>query len=277
MIPTEQLVTSDECASEATIKVRARGITRRYGTGAREVHALGPVDLDITSGEFICLVGPSGCGKSTFLRVVAGLIPPSEGRLEIVSESSAPVSSVVFQDYSIYPWKTVEQNVRFGLDVLKVSRSEANERVGRVLGRLGLADFRDAFPGTLSGGMKQRVSIARALVTEPQMLLMDEPFAALDAQLRHILQDELLQLWQEDRRTVLFVTHNLDEALLLGDRVLVMGSRPGTIVAEVPVPFDRPRTGDIRRSPEFAELESHIWDLLRGELTDAALLPEEGK
>ncbi|MCG2621312.1 ABC transporter ATP-binding protein [Arthrobacter sp. I2-34] len=233
------------------------------------------MDAEIESGEFVCIVGPSGCGKSTFLRIVAGLIPPSEGVLSLGSDGGqAPLAAVVFQDYSIFPWKTVEANVRFGLDLLRVPRHEADTRVERSLSRLGLTEFRKAYPGTLSGGMRQRVSIARALVTEPQVLLMDEPFAALDAQLRHLLQDELLELWQEDRRTVLFITHNLDEALLLGDRVLVMSARPGRIVGEFKVPFERPRSGDIRRSPEFAAMESEIWDLLRSEV--AAGIPATG-
>jgi NitT/TauT family transport system ATP-binding protein len=173
---------------------------------------------------------------------------------------------MVFQDYSIYPWKTVLANVRFGLDVAKIGRKEANERAMHWVSKLGLAEFVDAYPATLSGGMRQRVSIARALAVEPEVLLMDEPFAALDAQLRTILQDELLALWQEDRRTVVFVTHSLDEAILLGDRVLVMSSRPGRLIGDYRVPFPRPRTGGLRATGEFASFQGLIWDQLRDEV-----------
>jgi NitT/TauT family transport system ATP-binding protein len=173
---------------------------------------------------------------------------------------------MVFQDYSIYPWKTVLANARVGLDVGGVPRKEGDERARRWLERLGLGEFLDAYPDTLSGGMRQRVSIARALAVEPEILLMDEPFAALDAQLRTILQDELLAIWQADRRTVVFVTHSLEEAILLGDRVVVMSARPGRLVADVPVTFDRPRSPALRGEPEFAALEQQVWEVLRGEV-----------
>ena len=229
------------------------------------VHALGPLDLDIQQGEFVCLVGPSGCGKSTFLRMVAGLVNPSVGTIEIDTASDQP-TAMVFQDYSIYPWKRVLENVRFGLDLAGVPKKEGNERARKYLAKLGLSDRERSYPATLSGGMKQRVAIARALAIEPEILLMDEPFAALDAQMRQILQDELLALWQADRRTVLFITHSLDEAILLGDRVLVMSSRPGKIIASKTVPFERPRKGDIRSSAEFAALQGELWELLRIEV-----------
>ncbi|MGW0586441.1 ABC transporter ATP-binding protein [Streptosporangium sp. NPDC002607] len=245
-------------------RVAVRGVERVFASGGSSIQALGPIDLDVRDGEFLCIVGPSGCGKSTLLRIIAGLLSPSAGEVSLRSTSGeAPLTSVVFQDYSIFPWKTVEANVRFGLDIAKIPAAVSEERVSRWLTRLGLADFASAYPSALSGGMKQRVSIARAFAVEPQILLMDEPFAALDAQLRQIMQAELLELWQEDRRTVIFITHNLDEAILLGDRVMVMSSRPGCVVAEFEVPFERPRSADIRRSSEFAELEGEIWDQLR--------------
>jgi NitT/TauT family transport system ATP-binding protein len=262
------------------IAVRSRGVERRFRTGrgrlplpgrfrdragVGEVHALGPLDLDIAAGEFCCLVGPSGCGKSTYLRLVAGLLRPSAGRLEIRATSPDP-AAMIFQDYGIYPWKTVLSNVRFGLDVQGVPRREATARARDWLARLGLTDFADSYPAALSGGMRQRVSIARALAVEPEILLMDEPFAALDAQLRTILQEELLAICDTDRRTVLFVTHSLEEAIVLGDRVLVMSARPGRILAERVPPFGRPRSGDVRNSPECAELKAELWQLLRGEV-----------
>ncbi|WP_372498622.1 ABC transporter ATP-binding protein [Yinghuangia soli] len=259
----------DAAHAASGIKIHAVDVERHFGRGAKRVDALGPLDLDIRTGEFCCIVGPSGCGKSTFLRIVAGLVKPTAGRVEIAARSAHP-AAMVFQDYGISPWKSVLANVRFGLDIQGVPRKEADARARDWLKRLKLADFADAYPAALSGGMRQRVSIARALAVEPEILLMDEPFAALDAQLRTILQDELLEICQADRRTVLFVTHSLEEALLLGDRVLVMSSRPGRVIAERVPPFPRPRTGAVRTSPEFAEMQGELWALLRGEVETAA-------
>ncbi|MEU2617406.1 ABC transporter ATP-binding protein [Streptomyces sp. NPDC007157] len=249
-------------------KLHAQALTRTFGRAPHAVDALGPLDLAVAPGEFVCLVGPSGCGKSTLLRIAAGLLRPSAGRLEIRSDSPRP-AAMIFQDYGIYDWKTVLANVRFGLDVQRVPRRAANARAADWLARLGLADFADAYPATLSGGMRQRVAIARALAVEPELLLMDEPFAALDAQLRVILQDELLDLTQALRTTTLFITHSLEEALVLGDRVLVMSARPGRIIAEHRPPFPRPRTGRIRDTPEFTALKSELWELLRKEAVTA--------
>jgi len=246
-------------------KIRSVGVERYFGQGGDRVHALGPLDLEIGDGEFVCIVGPSGCGKSTFLRMVGGLINPSAGELLINARTDHPTSTV-FQDYSIYPWKRVIDNVRFGLDLSGVKRSESTARARSYLAKLGLGDRERSFPDTLSGGIKQRVAIARALAVEPEILLMDEPFAALDAQMRQVLQDELLALWQADQRTVLFITHSLEEAILLGDRVLVMSARPGRIVASKEVPFPRPRTAAIRSTAEFAALQGELWDLLRAEV-----------
>ncbi|MEV8317442.1 ABC transporter ATP-binding protein [Streptomyces sp. NPDC059900] len=246
-------------------KLEAHAVTRTFGRGTKAVNALGPVDLKITPGEFTCIVGPSGCGKATLLRIAAGLLRPSRGKLTIRTAAQRP-AAMIFQDYGIYDWKTVQANVRFGLDIQKTPRREADARARDWLTRLGLADFADAYPATLSGGMRQRVAIARALAVEPEILLMDEPFAALDAQLRTILQDELLDLTQTTRTTTLFITHSLEEAIVLGDRVLVMSARPGRIIAEHRPPFPRPRTGDVRATPEFTALKGELWDLLRGEV-----------
>ena len=250
-----------------TAKVQALELERWFGVGDRAVNALGPLDLTIEDGEFVCVVGPSGCGKSTLLRIIAGLVRPSAGRLDLQHrERSRALTAMVFQDYSIFPWKSVESNVAFGLDMAGVKKQVSAPRVDRWLRKLGLSDFKKAYPHTLSGGMRQRVSIARALAVEPEVLLMDEPFAALDAQLRTILQDELLTLWQEDRRTVIFITHSIEEAILLGDRVIVMSARPGRVVADIRVPFERPRATEIRGSGEFAHLEQEIWEILRVEV-----------
>jgi NitT/TauT family transport system ATP-binding protein len=260
------------CVVEGTtapVKIAARGLERHFGSDpGTSVHALGPFDLDVAEGEFVCVVGPSGCGKSTLLRIVAGLLRPSKGEVELYAEqtSETPVA-MVFQDYSIYPWKTVERNVSFGLELQGVAKKEAVERGRYWLERLGLADFAKAYPDTLSGGMRQRVSIARALTVEPEILLMDEPFAALDAQLRQVLQDELLDIWQsEARRTVLFITHSLEEAIVLGDRVVVMSARPGQLVKSVDVPFERPRTPELRGKAEFNDFKNELWQLLKGEV-----------
>lgn len=249
--------------------LRARALTRSFGRGSAALAALGPVDTEIAPGEFVCLVGPSGCGKSTLLRIAAGLLRPSEGELEIRASTDRP-AAMIFQDYGIHDWKTVLANVRFGLDIQRVPRKEADARARSWLARMGLADFAGAYPAALSGGMRQRVALARALAVEPEMLLMDEPFAALDAQLRTLLQDELLDLTQTTRTTTLFITHSLEEALVLGDRVLVMSARPGRIIAERRPPFGRPRTGAVRDTAEFTALKAELWQLLRSEVDGSA-------
>jgi NitT/TauT family transport system ATP-binding protein len=253
-------------AASEPYKITATDVSREFVAGKTAVHAFGPLTTHIADGELVCIVGPSGCGKSTFLRIMAGLLRPSAGEVSVRQRSARTPTAMVFQDYGIFPWKTVEANVRFGLDIAGTPKAESRERVSNWLARLGLTDFAKAYPSTLSGGMRQRVAIARALAVEPEVLLMDEPFAALDAQMRLIMQDELLKLWEADRRTLVFVTHSLDEAILLGDRVLVMSARPGRIIADIKIPFERPRSGDLRGTPRFAELQSEIWDLLRVEV-----------
>jgi NitT/TauT family transport system ATP-binding protein len=249
-------------------RINFEAVERIFVDRQREVKALGPLDLAIGDGEFLCVVGPSGCGKSTLLRLVGGLLPPSAGRIDIVQrDPGRHLVAMVFQDHSVFPWRTVAQNVQMGLDIATdLPKTEKQARVAHWLDRLGLTDVAGAHPSTLSGGMRQRVSIARALAVDPEILLMDEPFASLDAQLRTLLQDELLRLWEEDRRTVVFITHSIDEAVVLGDRVVVMGARPGTIKDSFHVPFDRPRDLSLRGSPEFAEVVQDIWGLLRQEV-----------
>lgn len=248
-------------------KIEARAATRVFAAKDGSVHALGPLDLTVRDGEFVSIVGPSGCGKSTFLRILAGLLPPSDGTVQMQHfDTSVPLSAVVFQEHSIYPWKTVESNVAFGLQIRGMARKPARAQARVWLERLGLGGFARAYPQTLSGGMRQRVAIARALVLNPELLLMDEPFAALDTQLRKILQEELLTLWQQHQRTVVLITHSIEEAILLSDRVLVMSARPGRVIAEFEVPFERPRSASIRGTADFAALEERIWTLLRQEV-----------
>jgi NitT/TauT family transport system ATP-binding protein len=250
----------------AGASVQVRQLTRTFGKGDRAVHALGPVDLDVAGGEFVSIVGPSGCGKSTLLRVVAGLVRPTSGKVSLSVAGPHPLA-MIFQDYGIYPWKRVLDNVRFGLDMQGVPRGEANARARDWLDRMGLADFASAWPEALSGGMRQRVSIARAMAASPEVLLMDEPFAALDAQLRAVLQEDLLAICQAERRTVVFVTHSLSEAILLSDRVVVMSARPGRILLDRTIPFPRPRGPEVRGTAEFAAIEDELWHMLRGQVT----------
>jgi NitT/TauT family transport system ATP-binding protein len=267
--PASRLDVSSTQAAEG-VKIAIIGIERVFDDGKRVVQALGPFDLTVRDHEFLCLVGPSGCGKSTLLRVVAGLLGPSAGRVSLVhGDPGRLLLAVVFQDHSLFPWKTVEENVRYGLDVQKrLSRAERSARVHEWLVRLNLQGFEKAYPPELSGGMRQRTAIARAFAVEPEILLMDEPFASLDAQMRTIMQDELSALWERDRRTALFITHGIDEAIFLGDRVVVMTAAPGKICAEFVVPFDRPRDQAIRGTPEFARLQQQIWGEVRREVDE---------
>ena len=253
---------------EPPVRIEVRGLVCEFATAHATVRAVGPVDLRVRDREFCCLVGPSGCGKSTLLRVVGGLAEPSAGTLSVRlfdGESVRPLA-FVFQDYGIYPWKTTEENVAFGLEIATVPVAERRARVSRWIAALALNGFERAYPRELSGGMRQRVSIARAMAVDPQVLLMDEPFAAVDPQMRVLLQDEVLRLWQADARTVLMVTHSLEEALVLADRIVVMSARPGRVLAEVEVPFSRPRDEGIRHSAAFWELHERLWGLLRNEV-----------
>lgn len=232
------------------------------------VAALRDVSFAIHEGEFCALIGPSGCGKTTLLHILAGLIPPTSGTFTIPQHRPDRLAAaVVFQGVSTLPWMTVGQNVDYGLRLLRVERPERRRRVDAFLEMVGLREFRDAYPYQLSEGMRQRVSIARALATDADVLLMDEPFANLDEQNRLLLQDELLRIWAGTQRTILFVTHSLDEAIRLADRVLVMTASPGTIKTEVMVPFRRPRDfRDIRRDPAYGILSARLWDELREEV-----------
>ena len=253
-------------------KISLKKVSKLYHA-RQPVQALAGVDLDIPEGEFVALLGPSGCGKSTILRMLAGLHRPSEGSVVIRAASRAvtraSATAMVFQSYNVFPWKTIEDNVRFGLQMARVPAAEASERTARWLKKMGLSEFAKAYPAALSGGMLQRVSIARALAVDPEILLMDEPFAALDAQHRRIMQEELLQLWQENRRTVVFVTHSIEEAILLADQVVVMSARPGKVIGRFRVPFERPRSAAVRTDPGFARMEQDIWELLRLEVERA--------
>lgn len=238
----------------------------RGSSGALE--ALSAVSLTVQEGELVCLVGPSGCGKTTLLRVLAGLEQASGGSAEIrQSDPQRPAKAMVFQGAGLFPWMTVIQNVAYGLQMQQVPRGTRNARAEHWIRLMGLERFANAYPSQLSGGMQQRVGLARAFTYDPEVLLMDEPFGALDAQTRVLLQGTLLELWEQTSKTVLFVTHSIDEALTLGDRVLVMSSRPGRLLREIVVPFGRPRDPiTLRADPRFSALYTEIWDVLRVEV-----------
>jgi NitT/TauT family transport system ATP-binding protein len=237
-------------------------------TEARLV-ALDGVDLEIMAGEFVSIVGPSGCGKTSFLYVVDGLLPATGGRIMLdgkVVGAPGPDRAVVFQDASLLPWRNVAGNILYGLECQGVPRREARERARHFIDMVGLTGFEDHYPYELSGGMQQRVNLARALIMDPQILLMDEPFAALDAQTREVMQEELLQIWLRAKKTVLFITHQIDEAIYLSDRVIVFTARPGRVKETVPVAIERPRKLALKREPRFHALEDRVWDLIEDEV-----------
>jgi NitT/TauT family transport system ATP-binding protein len=222
--------------------------------------------LSVARNEFLTLLGPSGCGKSTFLMAVDGIVPLAGGEISIggaAVQGPGKDRAIVFQEFALLPWRTVHGNVEFGLELKRLPPAERRERARHYIGMVGLEPFAEYFPYQLSGGMKQRVAIARALATEPQILLMDEPFGALDAQTREEMGEELLRIWEREQRTVIFVTHSIDEAILLGDRVVVMASRPGRVREVFGVPLPRPRYLDMTSHPVFAELRTQIRHAVR--------------
>lgn len=234
----------------AGVAVRLRGVTKTYDNGVR---ALGPLDLEVRKGEFVSLLGPSGCGKSTALRLIAGLGAASSGTVEVSGDRARKKSiGFVFQEPTLMPWTPVGENVRLPLKLAHVSSDEARARTGEALAQVGLSEFADAYPRELSGGMKMRVSLARALVTDPDILLMDEPFAALDEITRFRLNNDLLALWRNLRKTVIFVTHSVFESVYLSQRVIVMTPRPGQIATEFRIDAAEPRTEAFRTSPDYA-------------------------
>ncbi len=245
-------------------------LRKQHGEGDSAVIALDRIDLKVAPGEFVCIVGPSGCGKSTLLRILAGLDHQTSGEIAINAAGWAVQNAMVFQESGLFPWMSVEKNVGFGLLTRGVPPAETAARVEAALRLVGLTKFRRHYPHQLSGGMRQRGAIARAFVTDPAMLLMDEPFAALDAQNRIILQAELVRIWEESGKTVLYVTHSIEEALLLGDRTVVMTAQPGRIKEIIDVPFPHPRDlMALSASSEFGRLKLDIWHILEDEVTRA--------
>jgi NitT/TauT family transport system ATP-binding protein len=250
-----------------TPKLEAQNIRLAYLQPRTDTQlmALDGVNLQVMDGEFVAIVGPSGCGKTTFLSVVDGLIAATGGRVLVDGEEvkrPGPDRAVVFQDASLLPWRTVLGNVRYGLECLGVRTREADERAVRFIALVGLAGFEHHYPHELSGGMQQRVNLARALVVDPKILLMDEPFASLDAQTRELMQEELTRIWAKAQKTVLFITHQIDEAIYLADRVVVFSGRPGKVKDSIAVDIERPRPLGVKRQARFHALEDRIWGLI---------------
>jgi NitT/TauT family transport system ATP-binding protein len=244
------------------IKIELLEVDKVYHSKRGEVEALTDISLSIYEGEFLCIIGPSGCGKSTLLRILAGLYQQSSGKI-IVHTNPAnhrPENAVVFQEYAIFPWRTVLDNVAFGLEMRNVPRPERLKKTNEYLEKVGLTQFSHHFPYQLSGGMKQRVALARAMASDPEILLMDEPFGALDAQTRMVLQEELLRIWDEEKKTVVYITHSIEEAIMLGDRVVLMTARPGRIKHIYSVDLPRPRNLEIRTTPEYNQLAQILWE-----------------
>jgi len=251
--------------------VTLRGVTKVFpaGAGGHGVHALGPVDVEIDPGEFFAIVGPSGCGKSTLLELIAGLLPVTEGHIEFegrrIGHDIPDGVGVVFQEDACFPWLTVRDNVAFGLRDAAFDAKERARRVDAAIAMMGLREFADSYPAQLSGGMRQRVCIARTLVAQPRLILLDEPFGALDQQTRLLMGDELLRLWRETSATVMLITHALDEANLLSDRIGVMSARPGRFIDVVETGWPRDRDSRLAERPDFGAVTSRLWSLLRTE------------
>lgn len=259
-------------ADRRPVKLRAEGVAVDYSDAERQrlTPALAGVNLEIRQGEFVSIVGPSGCGKTTFLNAVDGLLPIDRGRIEIdgrAVQGPGTDRAMVFQQPALLPWRTVQANVTYGLELQRAGTPvQMAERAKRFIGLVGLGGFEDHYPYELSGGMQQRANLARALACDPALLLMDEPFASLDAQTRELMQAELLRIWEETGKTTLFITHQIDEACFLSDRVVVFSRRPAVVKETVEVPFPRPRRLTLKRDPSFTEVVDHCWRLIEPDL-----------
>ena len=260
------------------MRIVVERVTKTYhDRRGRDVVALGQLDFAVEPREFVALLGPSGCGKSTLLSIIAGLLPASSGRVYFEGAprpGGAPVTATVFQEFALFPWRTVRANVELGLEELGLPSLERAERTRRYLDMTGLAGFESRYPHQLSGGMRQRVGIARALAVEPAVLLLDEPFSALDAQTRTLMMAELLGIWERTRQTILYVTHNIQEAVFMADRVIVLSRRPGEVLDVVPIKLSRPRREGQQGDPVFVQTADRIWGLIKSQ-AQAALLDHD--
>jgi NitT/TauT family transport system ATP-binding protein len=257
------------------MRVVVDGVSKTYrGRAGQTTQALEGVGLSVESEEFVALLGPSGCGKSTLLNIIGGLLAPSAGTVYFEGAvpgtvARQPLAAMVFQEFALFPWRTVQANVEFGLEEAGVPAVERRRRAGGYIELTGLSGFEARYPHQLSGGMRQRVGIARALAVEPAVLLMDEPFSALDAQTRQLMQEELLAIWERTRKTILYVTHNIQEAVFMADRVVVLSRRPGRVLADVPIELKRPRTEAMMGEPAFVHAFERIWGLIRDQAREA--------
>jgi NitT/TauT family transport system ATP-binding protein len=252
--------------------VRAEAICKNYVRDERSIEALVDINIQIAESELISIVGPSGCGKSTFLHILGGLVPQSSGRVTVAGVAvtkPGPDRGIMFQESALYPWRSVAGNISWPLEVQGISRPQRETIVSDLLKMIGLTQFKDHYPNELSGGMKQRVALARVLSFKPRLLLMDEPFGALDAQTRELMQEEIQRICTQTRQTALFVTHDLDEAIYLSDRVIILTARPGRVKTEIAIKLSRPRQPEFRKSAEYIEYRNNIWDLLREEVLTA--------
>jgi NitT/TauT family transport system ATP-binding protein len=250
------------------VRIEVRDLTKTFGSGGNQVPAVDRVSFELKQGEFVALLGPSGCGKSTILNMIAGLIPHSSGQIRVdgapvVAGRVQPQVGYVFQRDTVFPWRTVARNIGYGLEIKSMPKPEREARVARMITQSRLTGFENAFPMTLSGGMRQRVSLMRTLIMEPQILLMDEPFGALDTHTKLEMHQILLEMWERERQTVIFVTHDLSEALTLSDRIILLSARPGRIKEDFSVPFARPRDAiKLRETRDYGELFAKVWHSL---------------
>ena len=254
--------------SEGKIALEASGVRKLYRKDAREMPVLDIERFAAREGEFITIIGPSGCGKSTFLHIMGGFIPADAGTIRVYGNAvngPGPDRGMMFQEFALFPWKTVSGNVAWGLEAQGFEKREIEETVQRYLEIMGLAEFRNHYPAEISGGMKQRAALARVLAFNPKVLLMDEPFGALDAQTRETMQEEVTRIWERTRKTIVFVTHDIEEAVFLGDRVIVLSARPGRIREDIRIDLPRPRNLEIKKSMQCHEFRNRIWDLIRSE------------
>jgi NitT/TauT family transport system ATP-binding protein len=254
--------------SEGQIALEAIGVRKVYRKDGREMPVLDVERFVAREGEFITIIGPSGCGKSTFLHIMGGFIPAESGTITVYGNAvngPGPDRGMMFQEFALFPWKTVAGNVAWGLEAQGMPKDQIEPIIAKYLDIMGLAEFRNHYPAEISGGMKQRTALARVLAFDPKVLLMDEPFGALDAQTRETMQEEVTRIWERTRKTIVFVTHDIEEAVFLGDRVIVLSARPGRIREEVRIELPRPRTLEIKKSLQCHEYRNHIWDLIRSE------------
>lgn len=252
----------------SAIALEASGVRKVYTKNGQSLDILDVERFSVREGEFVTVIGPSGCGKSTFLHIVGGFIKAEGGSIRVYGEEvngPGPDRGMMFQEFALFPWRTVAGNVAWGLESQGLPKAEIDAVVGRYLEMMSLGDFRNHFPAELSGGMKQRVALARVLAFDPKVLLMDEPFGALDAQTRETMQEELTRLWERTGKTIVFVTHDIEEAVYLGDRVVVLTARPARVQEEVRIALPRPRGLEVKKSVECLEYRNHIWDLIRSE------------